>query len=126
MLSTSTKQKVNSRSLTETEFVTVDEKASKFMWSKRFTEAQGFKVNLKFFQHDTSTIKLADNEKLSSGQRTRHFDAHLLHVAGLISRKEVTSKYCQTGKILADYFNKTLVGKLLHVMRSDAMNVSSK
>ena len=58
--SSPTKQKVNSRSSTEADLIAVDDNISKVMWHKRFTEAQGFKVNLNIiFQDDTSTIKLA-------------------------------------------------------------------
>ena len=49
MSSSSTKQKVSSRSSTEAEFIAVDEYTSKDMWSKRLTEAQGFNANLNIF-----------------------------------------------------------------------------
>ena len=86
----------------EAELIAVDNKISKVIWTKRFTEAQGFKVHLNIvFQDNTSTIKLEENGKSSSGKRTRHFDIRLFHVTDLISQKEVTRKYCPTGKILA-------------------------
>ena len=49
MLSSLTKQKVNSLSHMEAELIDAGYKISKIMWSKRSTEAQGFKVNLNFF-----------------------------------------------------------------------------
>ena len=94
---------------------------------KRFTEAQGFKVNLTIvFQNNASTIKLVENGKLISGKRTRHFEIQLFHVIDLINRKEVTIKHCPTGKMLGDYFSKLLVVKLFHMMRSDLMNIAFK
>ena len=105
--------------------IVIDDKISKVTWSKRFMEAQGFKVNLTIvFQDNASTIKLAENRKLSSGKRTRHFDIRLFHVMDLIGCKEVTIKYCPDTNLLADYFSKPLVGKLIRMMRSDIMNIA--
>ena len=123
MSSSSTKQKVSSRRSTGEELITVDDKIIKVMWTKRFTEAQGFKVILNIvLQGNTRTIKLEKNEKLNSGNRTRHLDIHLFQVTYLISRKGVTIKHCPTGKTLADYFSKPLVGKLFRMIRRDIMN----
>ena len=105
--------------------ISVDDNIIKVMWSKRFTKAQGFKVKLKFvFQENASTIKLGENVKFSSGKSARYFDIRLFNATDLISRKEIKIKCCLTGKILADHFSKPLIGKLFHVMRSDAMNVA--
>ena len=53
----STKQKVNSRSNTETELNAVDEKLSKIIHIKRFLNHQGFQVRLNvIFQDNTSTM----------------------------------------------------------------------
>ena len=42
----STKQKVNVRSSTEAELISIDDKISKIIWMKRFIEAQGFEIDL--------------------------------------------------------------------------------
>ena len=86
-----TKQKVNSRSSTEAKLNRVDDKIGKIMWTKKFIEEQGFKINMNvIYQDNTSTIKLAQNGKTSSGRRTRHFDIKLFYVTNLVERKEVT------------------------------------
>ena len=100
----------------------VDDKISKVTWSTRFTEGLGFRMNLNVaFQDNASTIKLAENEKLSSGKMNRHFYIRLFHVTDLISRNEVTIKCCPTRKTLADQFIKRLFGKLFQIRRSDVM-----
>ena len=76
------------------------------------------------FQENTSTITLAENRKLSSGKRTRHFGARLFHVTDLISRNEVTINFYPTGKMLAVYFAKPLADKLFRKMKSNIMNVA--
>ena len=48
----STKQKNNSRSLTEAVIIGVDDKLSKIIWTKRFTEQQGFEVITNIFYQD--------------------------------------------------------------------------
>ena len=118
---------MGSRSSTEAEFIAVDDKIIKVIWSKRFTEEQGFKVSVNIIFHDnSSTINLEENGKFSSGKRTRHFDIRLLHVADLISRKEVVIKHCPIENILADYFSKQLVRKTLCMIRSKVMNVAPR
>ena len=75
----STKQKVNTRSSTEAELVSIDDQISKIIWMKIFIESQGFEVDLNIlYQDNQSTIKLAENGKCSSGRRTRHFDIKYL------------------------------------------------
>ena len=95
------------------------------MREKSLTEAQGLKERLNdVFQGNESTIKLAEHGKLSSGKKMSHFDAFLLHVTDLISRKEVTIEHCPTGKTLYDCFSKSLVSKLFHAMQSDVVSIA--
>ena len=120
----STKQKINSRSSTEAELVGVDDKISKIVWTKKFLEAQGFPVKLNIiYQDNTSTIKLCENGKASSGKRTRHFDIRLFYITDLISRDEVVIKYCPSGEMIADYLSKPLVGSRFRVLRKHLMNL---
>ena len=70
--SVSTKQKFNARNSTEAELVGVDDVISKVLWTKQFIEAQGHKVNTNVIYRDnTSSMKLKENGKASSGKRTR-------------------------------------------------------
>ena len=86
----STKQKVNARSSTEAELISIDDKISKIIWMRKFIEAQGFEIDLNIlYQDNMSTIKLAENGKQSSGKRTRHFDIKYFYITDLINRNEV-------------------------------------
>jgi hypothetical protein len=70
--STSTKQKINTRSSAEAELVSIDDAISKILWVKRFMEAQGWNVNQNLVLRDNvSSMKLKENGKGSSGKRTR-------------------------------------------------------
>ena len=124
IISSSTKQKVNSRSTTEAELIAVDDKVSKIVWSKKFLEHQGFKVNLNIiYQDNTSTIKLMNNGKLSSGKRTRHFDIRLFYINDLIGRGECIVKYCPTEEMIADYMSKPLTGKAYQINKRQILNL---
>ena len=109
--SVSTKQKVNTRSSTESELVGVDDVVAKILWTKQFMEAQGFKVKLNIVYRDnTSSMKLEQNGKSSSGKRTRHFNNKYFYITDLIKRNEMKIEYCPTDKMWADYMTKPLMG----------------
>ena len=58
----------NARSSTKAELNGVDDQIGKVLWTKRFLQAQGFKMKLNIiYQDNQSTMKLASNGKASSG-----------------------------------------------------------
>ena len=121
--STSTKQKVNTRSSTEAELVGVDDNLSKILWTKLFIEAQGFTVTMNIVYRDnTSAMKLEKNGKASSGKRTRHFNIKLFYITDLISRNQIHPDYCPTAEMIADYMTKPLVGSNFAKFRKKIMN----
>ena len=64
-ISSSTKQKINARSFTESELIALDGKLSKTICIKKFMEHQDFKVKLNLiYQDNTNTMKLQNNGKL--------------------------------------------------------------
>ena len=65
------KQKVNSWNSTESEIVGVNDKIHKVIRAKQFVEYQGLKVKLNIiYQDNTSSMKVEQNGKESSGKRT--------------------------------------------------------
>ena len=122
--SSSTKQKVNSRSSTVAELIGIDDKIAKVMWTKKFIECEGFPIKLNIVHQDnTSAIKLSENGRGSSEKRTRHFDIRLFYVMDLIERNEVTIKYCPSGEMITDYLSKPLVGGKFKLLRRCLMNL---
>ncbi len=125
LVSDSRKQRVNSRSSTESEIVGVDDEIHKVIWAKRFIEYQGFKVKHNIvYQDNTSSMKLEQNGKESSGKRTRHFDIKIFYVTDLVSRNEVQVKHCPTDEMIGDYMTKPLVGSKFKRFRDLIMNLS--
>ncbi len=74
-ISVSTKQKLNTKSSTESELVGVDNMMPIIMWTCYFLLSQGYGVieNL-LLQDNKSSILLERNRKASSGKRTRHIN----------------------------------------------------
>ena len=123
IISVSTKQKINTRSSTEAELVSIDDVLSKILWTTRFLKEQGWKVNQNMVMRDNlSSMKLETNGKASSGKRTRHFDIKYFYITDLIERKEVEIKYCPTDDMIADYMTKPLSGAKFHKFRKLIMN----
>ena len=124
--SISSKQKVNTRSSTEAELVSVDDVIAKILWAKLFLEAQGFKVKLNIVHRDnTSSMKLEKNGKGSSGKRTRHFHIKYFYITDLINREEIHIQYCPTEDMIGDYMTKPLTGATFYKFRNVIMNPSN-
>ena len=71
----STKQKINTRSSTESELVAVDDMMSSILWTRYFLKEQGYKVTDNIiFKDNKSSILLERNSKLSSSKRTKHIN----------------------------------------------------
>ena len=77
----STKQKLNTRSSTESELVGVDEMMPMILWTRHFLEAQGYSVQDNIiFQDNRSAILLSRNGKLLSTKWTKHNNIHYFFV----------------------------------------------
>ena len=71
----STKQKLNTRSSTESEVVGADDFMPPICWTRYFLEAQGYCVEDNIlYQDNKSSILLETNGKASSGKRTKHIN----------------------------------------------------
>ncbi len=74
-ISISTKQKSNTKNLTESELVGVDNMMPIILWTCYFLLSQGYGVIENLLCHDNkSSILLERNWKASSGKRTRHIN----------------------------------------------------
>jgi hypothetical protein len=120
----SAKQKVNTRSSTETELIGFDDVVPKILWTKLFMDAQGYesKDNI-VYRDNQSSMKLEANGKSSSTKRTRHFNIKYFFVTDLIQRGDISIEYCSTHDMWADYHTKPLVGKKFVQFRQDIMNL---
>ena len=122
--STSTKQKVNTKSSTEAELVAVDDVIGQVIWTRNFLKAQGYKVGPSTIHQDNqSGIRLETNGKRSSSKRTRHINIRYFFVKDKVDTKEVEIKYCPAGMMIADFLTKPLQGSAFITFRNLILNI---
>ena len=83
------------------------------IWVRIFLEAQGYglKKNV-FYQDNMSAMKLEKNDRMSSGEKTRHIDIQSFFMTDRIKSEGIDVVHCPTTEMLADFFTKLLQGAL--------------
>jgi hypothetical protein len=115
----STKQKLNTKSSTEAEFVGASDYLPNTLWVKMFLEAQGYVVQSSIFEQDNeSAIKLESNGRISAGPKSRHIDIRYFWIKDRIQSAGVQIRHCPTLEMLADFFTKPLQGTLFRKFRN--------
>ena len=123
-ISSSSKQKLNTRSSTESELVGVDDLMSLILWSCNFLRVQGYSVKDNIlYQDNKSAILLERNGKLSSGKRTKHIAIRYFFVTDRIKSRELKAKWCPTADMVADFLTKPLQGAAFTKLRDLLMGV---
>lgn len=122
--STSTRQKLVTRSSTESELVGIHDVLPDILWTKYFLEAQGFPVSESILHQDNqSCILLAKNGRQSSSKRTKHINLRYFFAKDRIDSGDIAIRYCPTEDMHADFFTKPLQGNLFRRHRDFIMNV---
>ncbi len=117
------KLKLNTRSLTETELVSVDMFMPEMLWSLHFIQAQGYDAEcVGPYQDNISTQLLIKNGKMSSGKKTKHIKTKFFFIKDRVDDGEVKVLDCPIEKMWADLMIKLLQGTACRVMRADVMN----
>jgi hypothetical protein len=118
------KQKLNTRSSTESELVAVDDLMPTVLWTKQFMEEQAFPIKENIiYQDNQAAILLENNGKASSGKRTKHINARYFFVTDRISKGELAVKWCPTEDMTADFWTKPLQGASFRRMRDLIMGI---
>ena len=121
--SSSNKQKVPSKSSTESEIIGLHDKSSDVLWTRHFLEAQGYTIDTNIvYQDNMSTLSLAKNGYVSSSKRTKHIKAKYLYIRHYHKSGDLTLKYCPTDEMWADVLTKPLQGSKFYKMRAFLMN----
>ena len=127
IISGSSIQKRNVSTYRKSEINGADDTFSKIMWTKKLVDHQGWdtKCNV-IVQDNTSTVKLLNNGRESSGKRMRHLDMRLFHVKDLIENDEVKVTHCPKERTIAYYNTKplVLVGGKFKMFRDVILNLS--
>lgn len=121
--STSRKQKINTKSSTETELVAVHDKLGDVLWMRYFLESQGYTIDENIIHQDNmSTLSLEKNGRVSGSSRTKHIRAKYYLVQDKYNSHEIDLKYCPTDVMWADVLTKPLQGLKFRQMRAVLMN----
>ena len=115
----SNKQRLVTKSTTESEFVGTSDYLPNTIWVQMYLEGQGHKTKCsKLEQDNQSTIRLLKNGRKSAGKQSRHIAIRYFFVADRIKAHNVTVRYCNTAMMLADYLSKPLQGRSFRLFRA--------
>jgi hypothetical protein len=118
----SSKQKLVSKSSTESELVALSDEASQVLWTRNFLLLQRHKMRpAKIYQDNMSTIALADKGR-STSERTRHINVRYFFTKDKVESGELMIEYLPTEEMVADLLTKPLQGELFRRLRSKLLN----
>ena len=120
------KQKLNTKSSTESEVVGVSDFLPYTIWASYFLKAQGYELQRNiFYQDNTSAIKMLKNGKESCGSKSRHIHIRYFFTKDVLKREDMEIVHCNTDKMIADFYTKPLQGKHFYQLRNIIMGHSS-
>jgi hypothetical protein len=117
----SSKQKMNTRSSTETEHVGTSEYLPKPIFFQLFIEAQGYKPNIILAKDNESEIRMLVNGKAPCTSNSKHVAIKKFWCTDRIKKGNISVRHCPTEKMIADYMSKPLQGKLFVTVRNVIM-----
>jgi hypothetical protein len=127
----STKQKLNTRSSTETEIMGAEDFMLAICWVRYFMKAQGYGVKDNVvFQENNSSILLENNGKASSSKRMKrmkrmkHINIWYFFITNRVIKEEVSVVWCPTGDMIGDYTAKPLQGALFRKFRDQLVGAT--
>jgi hypothetical protein len=122
VMSKSSKQKLNTKSSTESELVGASDYLPYPTWGKKFLEAQGYILRRNLFNQDNqSTMRFEKNGRKSCGPNSRHIDIRYFWIKDRLGLEGFEVVYCPTEQMLADFFTKPLQGNLFRKLRAVVM-----
>jgi hypothetical protein len=121
-IAVSTKQKLNTKSLTESELLVVDDMMPIIFRACYFLLEQEYVVieNL-LLQDNKSLIHLERNDRASSSKRTRHMNVCYFFISDQVNMKEITIDWFPTKQMVADFMTKPLQGRQFRNLRNYIM-----
>ena len=119
------KQKINTKSSTESEIVAASDYLAHTIWLAGFMKDQGYPLSRKlFYQDNTSAIQIEKNGSVSSGKKSRHINIRFFFIKDILKREGIDVKHCPTERMIADFLTKPLQGKLFKYLRDIIMGLS--
>jgi hypothetical protein len=111
--------KLNTRSLTEMELVTVDMFMPEMLRSLYFIQAQGYgAICVGLYRGNVSAQLLMKNRQFSSRKKTKHIKAKLFYIKDRVDNGDIQVIDCPTEEMWADVLTKPLQGMAFKKMRA--------
>ena len=115
ILAKSSKQKIVTKSSTESELVAITDSIGEVIWLRNFLIEQGYQVPpAVLFQDNMSTIALC--ERGEAGHRTKHIKIRNFFIKEHIDGGEVVVRHMPTDDMVADILTKPLQGAKFEVL----------
>jgi hypothetical protein len=125
IIAKSSKQKINTKSSTEAEFIALSDSATDGIFARQFAKYQGYeKAPAVIFQDNESAINLA-KKGFTSSHRSRHINIKYFWITNRIKGNQLAIKYCSTDDMAADILTKPLTGVKFQFMRNLLLNCDS-
>jgi hypothetical protein len=123
-ISFSQKQKLNTRSSTESEIVGVDDAMPSITWTRYFLQEQGYDMKPSLLYQDNKSVMLLEkNGRSSSTKRTKHINIRYFFVQDKIAKGEIELQHCPTEEMWADMNTKPRQGKGFAEFRLHLMGI---
>ena len=120
----SLKHKLNLKSSTEAELISISNRINQVLWTKYFLECQGYVVNSStIYQDNEASILLERNGKRWSKKGTRFINILYFFITNKVQNGEVDIKYMPTREMIANYFTELLQGALFQKMRDQIQGI---
>jgi len=114
----SSKQRLDTKSSTETELVGGINYLFYPVWLLYFYDAQGYRIARNImYQDNQSTMKFLLNGRKSCGKQSRHVNIRFFWIAERLRTHWIKVEYCPAPTMLADFCSKPLQGGLFKRMR---------
>jgi hypothetical protein len=118
----STKQRINTKSSTESELIALSDMSTTAIWINDFIHHQQYKLSTTvIYQDNMSTITMINNGN-NNKERTRHINLRYFWLRDRIKSGEIIITYKQTNDMIADILTKTIQGKQFAYLRDKLLN----
>ena len=122
----SSKQKIVSKSSTESELIAVSDGLSEVIWARNFLLNQGVRLGpAVVYQDNKSTMALMAKGR-STSSRTKHINIRYFFVKDRVESGDIVIKYAPTEAMIADLLTKPLQGELFRKLRRSLLNLRAR
>jgi hypothetical protein len=120
----STKQKLNTKSSTESELVALSDMSSRVIWCRNFLTAQGETDHTALVYQDNLSTKALAERGAAASDRTRHVSLRYFWITDRMKSGDIEVIYKPTNDMVADILTKPLQGEQFKRLRDLLLNWS--